>query len=305
MELRLLKTFAAVARNRNFSAAARELNTVQPAVSRQISDLEYELDAKLFVRTTREVKLTAAGKMLLAEATKIIAQEQQAKDLVRRASAGKTGSLRIGYIGPACLEFLPGLIKRYSEQYPEVQLILDDLTAKEQIDAFRAEQIDIGFSRTLPETIRSGFNSMTIYTDCLSAFVPAADPLAGKASIKLKELEQRPFIMFHRAGAEYLFDQSIATCRKAGFSPKIERQAASMPIVLTHVASGLGVTLAPSCIRLLNMTGCRRIPIKDKPVRMTFELQHLKDHNNPTVDAFVKIVEEALPEIRAQMEDYS
>ena len=302
MEIRLLKTFSAVAKHKNFSAAARELNTVQPAVSRQISDLEYELDVKLFVRTTREVKLTVAGEMLLEEATKIIAQEEQARDLVQRAAIGKTGKLRVGYIAPACLQFFPTLIKKYANEHPDVQLILEDMTAKQQIDAFMAGQIDIGLSRCLPETIREGFNCINIYTDEISAFVSSGHPLANRASITLRELESQPFVMFERSGAVNLFDQSIAACQGAGFSPKIERQAANMQTVLTQVASGLGVTLAPSCIRHLNMTECRRVPIRDKIRGMPFELQYAKNHNNPTVEAFIKIVEDAKPQIQAQME---
>ncbi|MCV0428899.1 MAG: LysR family transcriptional regulator [Roseibium sp.] len=302
MEIRLLRTFSAVAKHMNFSAAARELNTVQPAVSRQISDLEYELNVKLFVRTTRDVKLTAAGETLLEEAVKIIAQEEQARDLVERAAAGKTGKLRIGYIAPACLEFFPALIKKYTMQHPHVQLVLEDMTAKQQIDAFMTGQIDLGFSRSLPDTMQAGFNCINIYTDEISAFVSSSHPLADRPAIRLKDLESQPFVMFERSGAVNLFDQSIAACQRAGFSPKIERQAANMQTVLTHVASGLGVTLAPSCIRHLNMTECCRIPIKDKIKGMPLELQYSKNHSNPTVEAFVKIVEDARPEIRAQME---
>lgn len=302
MEIRLLKTFVSVAIHKNFSAAARELNTVQPAVSRQISDLEYELDTPLFTRTTRDVKLTAAGEMLLPEAQAILAQEKQARDIVHRAAAGKTGNLRVGYIGPACLQFLPILVQRYSDQFPDVQLTLEDLTARQQIDAFASDKIDIGFSRSLPETIRGNFSCRTIYSDNLSVFISDTDPLSEKAVLRLKELKRHAFIMFERNGAEHLFDQSIAACQHAGFSPRIERQVASMQSVLTHVASGLGVTLAPNCIRHLNVSGCRRVPIKDKIKKMTFEVQYPHSNDNPTIGSFISVVENALPDIQAQME---
>ncbi|MGY0627447.1 MAG: LysR family transcriptional regulator, partial [Paraglaciecola chathamensis] len=106
MEIKVLKTFVAVATYRSFSGAARALYTVQPAVSRQISELENELGVKLFWRNTREVKLTSAGEALLVESNRLIALQQSAIEKVRRVAKGETGQLRIGYISSACSNFL-------------------------------------------------------------------------------------------------------------------------------------------------------------------------------------------------------
>lgn len=147
MDIRVLRTFVAVAQLKGFSAAARALNIVQPAVSRQISDLETELGVALFWRSTREVRITAAGEILLREAQQILEHEARARKLVQRAGQGQVGRLRIGFIGAASQPFLPGLLRRFAQARPEVQVSLMEMTAQDQSAALQAGQLDISLSR--------------------------------------------------------------------------------------------------------------------------------------------------------------
>lgn len=289
MEIRLLRTFATVARLQNFSAAARELNTVQPAVSRQISDLEEELGVSLFSRTTRQVTITKAGDMLLREAQDILEREARAKDIVKRAGKGQTGLLRIGYISAGCLSFLPGLVQRFSADFPELQLSLKELTAQEQVQAFDDGRLDIGFSRPLPSTHLEDIGSELLYEDTLAAFVPSTHALADKSSLKLADLQSEPFILFDRMSAVGMFDQIISACHGAGYSPEIARQPLRMQSVLTEVACCLGVSIAPQCVRQLNMTGCRSIRIRDKLDSIPLEVHYQKQTPEASVAAFVDL----------------
>ncbi|MCA9422206.1 MAG: LysR family transcriptional regulator, partial [Nitrospira sp.] len=147
---------------KSFSAAARELNTVQPAISRQIADLEDELGVRLFWRNTREVKITAAGDSLLREAHDILSREQQVKEHVLRAARGEIGRLRIGYLASACFSFMPELVRGYSALYPKVQISLQEMTVRQQIDAFSAGQLDVGFSRPMSNYEGIGFSAEEI-----------------------------------------------------------------------------------------------------------------------------------------------
>jgi len=128
MELKTLRSFVAVATLKNFSAAARELNTVQPAVSRHVSDLEDELGVQLLWRNTREVKVTPAGQSLLVDAKEILAAEIAAKESAKLAASGLTGRLRIGYLPPACFCFIPDLVRSYSNYQclPKRKICSDD-----------------------------------------------------------------------------------------------------------------------------------------------------------------------------------
>jgi DNA-binding transcriptional LysR family regulator len=236
------------------------------------------------------VSLTAAGEALLREAIEILDHEQRTKLIVQRAAEGKTGRLRIGYLSAACLTFLPELVHDFSEKHPEVQISLIDLTAQEQIDAFDAGRLDVSLSRTLPPAHSKGFTSEVIFVDEMAAFITSTHPLAKKGHVSLIDLKDESFVIFKRSGASGLFDQIIIACRSVGFSPHISIQPNTMQTVLTEVASGLGVSLAPSSIRNLNMTGCICLPIKDKTAPLRFELHRRSTIDQPAVEAFTELV---------------
>ncbi|WP_376873664.1 LysR family transcriptional regulator [Albirhodobacter sp. R86504] len=303
MEIRVLKTFVAVAQLKGFSAAARALNTVQPAISRQIADLESELGVALFWRSTRDVRITAAGETLLREAIDILALEARARDLVRRVGHGQSGRLRIGFISSAAQAFLPRLIRSFRAQFPDVAVSLSEMTAQEQIEALNAGQLDVSLSRPITRPLANlpDIDSVALYTDRLMAFMPSGHALAQAQSIALDALAAEPFVFFERGGAPDLFDHIISTCRSAGFSPTIAAQPNSMQAVLTGVGSGLGVSLAPGCIRALNMTGCVCRPLAVDAGPIPFELHTRADHPEPPTVAFKALVMAARDDIRAQM----
>ena len=223
MELRHLRYFSAVTQYLNYSEASRRLHVAQAAISQTILDLEEELEARLLLRTKRSVQLTAAGSIFLKETEEILRRADQATRLVRRAARGEVGTLRIGFLGPATSEFLPALIQDYRSKYPDVELRLEHMTPDEQLAAFDEDKIDVGLSRSLPPERRPSFNESTIYTDYLIVALPGAHPLAKERAIKLKKLAGERFVLFNRLGAPSAFDQVIAICVGAGFSPHVVR----------------------------------------------------------------------------------
>jgi DNA-binding transcriptional LysR family regulator len=301
MEIRLLKTFVTVARLKGFSAAARALNTVQPAVSRQISDLEAELGVSLFWRSTREVRITAAGELLLQEAEEILAHEERARKAVQLAGRGQVGRLRIGFLGSACQSFLPKLVQHYAAAQPNVQISLLEMTAEEQAQALAARQLDISLSRSLPETTPENITSITIYHDRLMVFAPERHPLSAASIVSLQDLASVPLVLFKRSGALMLFDQIVSACRMAGFSPDILHRPNSMQAVLTSVSAGLGVAIAPGCICKLDMTGCKGLYLRDETAAIPFMLHYDATIAEPPTLTFVKLVEDAISQIRVEM----
>ncbi|MEP5153805.1 LysR family transcriptional regulator [Planktotalea sp.] len=286
-----MKSFIAVARLKSFSAAARELNTVQPAISRHISDLETELNTCLFWRNTREVNITSAGEVLLQEALEIVAHEERARTLVKLASSGQVGRLRIGYLGPACYLFLPKLVQKFSETYPDVLISLHELTAQEQLEAFQKGTIDIGFSRPVPRMDRASFDSKAVYQDRLIAFVPLDHPLSStlRKSIRLSELADERFVLFTRRGAPMLFHLVIKACQNAGFEPNVSSEPGTMQTVLTEVSAGLGVSIAPSCILGLKLVECRGLMIEDCEDKIPLEIQCKNGPMPRALEAFTEL----------------
>lgn len=301
MDIKLLKSFVAVAKHKSFSQAAQALHTVQPAISRHIFALEEELDVSLFKRNSRDVAITPAGEQLLKDAKAILALTDAAKAQVKRADNGQLGTLRIAHLSSACLTFMASLVRRYSSQFPHVHVTLVEMTVTEQIEAFKQDQIDIGFSRPLSNSIADEFISHTIYIDKLVVIVNQNHELAGQESINLTRLKNEKFIIFNRDEAAGLFDETIILCKQAGFSPNIISQPRHMQTLVTEVAAGLGVAIAPYCVRKLYSEGCHFIRLEGVNRSIPVDIQYKPGNRCATVNAFVDIALHCKDEIQQSM----
>jgi DNA-binding transcriptional LysR family regulator len=302
MELRHLRYFVGVAHHLNYSEASRRLHVAQPAISQTILDLEEELEVKLLFRTKRTVQLTAAGTAFLHEAEKILRHAIEAGQVARRAARGEVGSLGIGFFGTASGPFLPSLVQAYRRKFLDVQLNLYELTPDQQLAAFDDGRIDLGFSRKLPPDRRAEFEEENVYTDQLGVAMCRIHRLAGQRIVRLKELASERFVQFHRKAARTLFDEVIAVCRRAGFSPTIVSEPDFMASVLTLVESGLCLSIVPGCVRSLKRPVLIK-PIIPKSARIPLCVTWRKSDQSPVLMAFLKILRELKPAIRKQMEE--
>ncbi|MBU2870636.1 LysR family transcriptional regulator [Colwellia sp. E2M01] len=301
MELKILKSFIAVAKYKSFSEAARELHTVQPAISRHISTLEAELGVNLFHRSSRDVVITLAGEQLLKDANTILALTKQAKTQVKRAHNGQVGALNIAYLSSACLSFMAKLVRTYKLEFPQVHVTLFEMTVTEQIEALKSDRIDIAFTRPLPNSIEDEFIHHNVYFDKLVAIVHSNHYLASKEVINLTELKAESFILFNREEAVELFDEVIMMCKRACFSPNIVSQPLHMQTLLTEVAAGLGVAIAPYCVRKQYSEDCHFIRLENVDTQIPLEVQYKKSNNNSIVNNFVNIVLAAKTSIQQSM----
>jgi DNA-binding transcriptional LysR family regulator len=150
VELRVLRYFVAVAEELHFGRAAERVLVSQPALSRQIAGLEQQLDVRLFERTSRQVRLTDAGAVLLVEARRTLAQAERAVDIARRAGRGEVGRVRVGFLASASNSILPPVVRTFRTRYPSVALELNELLDDEQVRQLEEGQIDVGFLRAVP-----------------------------------------------------------------------------------------------------------------------------------------------------------
>ena len=149
MELRHLRYFAAVAETQHFGLAAERLHIAQPALSQSIRQLEREIGAQLFARTTRQVSLTPAGELLYHDATRVLATIEDSVRGVQRLANGAQGLVRIGFTGTAAFSQLPRIARVLNEQLPEVALeIHADLLTPAQVDGLVSARLDLGVLRT-------------------------------------------------------------------------------------------------------------------------------------------------------------
>jgi len=298
VELRYLLYFATVAEQQSFTRAAAKLHTAQSSISQQIKTLEEELEVELLLRNKRSVKLTAAGHAFLREAKDILNRVDQSRVVARRAAQGETGILSIGYISPVSSLFLPELIHAYHTQYPAVRIQLYEQSYNEQLDALGLGHIDVGIRRPLPRTHAGRFVEEHIFSDRIVAVLPDRHALAGCRKINLEELADEDWVLLRRESAPELVDDFTLPCAKAGFSPRVINESASLHTVLTVVASGIGVSLVPSCVRSFGQPGVTFIPIQPNQHQVSLVAARPKVEPSPVLSAFLQTLRQQLPAIR-------
>jgi DNA-binding transcriptional LysR family regulator len=254
MELRHLRYFTAVVECNGYREASRRLHIAQPSISEAVSDLEDELGLKLFSRTHRNARVTAEGEIFYADAVRILQHAETAILTAKRAAQGKVGRLSIGFIGSATLSFLPDLIRRYKLEYPNVKLSLHDLYPVELDKACDRGEIDIAITRTLSVERSKNRQSRVLLRDPLVAVFPRSRKLKNK-KIRLADLANERFILFHRQGAPAVFDTIVGACRSQGFSPRVENEPNSMQTTLSLVEAEEGIAIVPASTSNLRSNG--------------------------------------------------
>src|SRR6201985_1926459 len=153
MELRHLRYFLAIGEEQHYGRAARRLRVAQPALSRQIQDLEEELGFELFDRLPRGVKLSSAGKLFLEDARRILAEISDAAARAGHAARGLSGTLRIGFTENSCWRgAVPESFRRFRELQPDAELQLQPSPSAKQIEAIRSGRLDAGFVNFMPKS---------------------------------------------------------------------------------------------------------------------------------------------------------
>jgi DNA-binding transcriptional LysR family regulator len=288
VDIKTLKTFVKVARLKNFSAAAKELHSVQPTVSRHISDLESELQTKLFDRTTHQVELTASGERLLPEALKIIENDHRVKATIAQTVMEGEHELRIGYLATACAFFLPKLLKGFLEANPGSSARLYEMTPADQANALQESKVDIVFTRESIPLERGAYESTMIYTDSLVAVLPATHHLATRKSICLTELSQERMHLFHRNEWLDVYEQIVACCHDQGFTPNVAGNPMNMRHLVTSVASGLGISIAPNCIQSIMDEQCVCVPVEQIEINIPLMAYYRRNSAGKLVKPFIQ-----------------
>jgi LysR family transcriptional regulator, benzoate and cis,cis-muconate-responsive activator of ben and cat genes len=216
-ELRHLRYFIAVAEELNFSRAAERLHMAQPPLSVAIRQLEEELGTTLFVRTSREVRLTEAGIVLLDGARRTLAEADAAVVAAQRAASGAVGSLRIGYSWSARFETLPALGRAFKDRHPEVELLAEETWNGRIPMALRARTIDVALA-LCPDVV-DDLTYATVRSEPVVALLSSSHRLASEEAVGLDALADDEFLLFPRDLAPRLHDVLVGYCRAAGFEP--------------------------------------------------------------------------------------
>ncbi len=291
-ELRVLRYFVAVAEELHFGRAAERMLVTQPALSRQIADLEAQLGVALLIRTSRSVRLTDAGTALLTEARRAIAQAERAVEAAQRAGRGEVGRVRVGFLSSACNSVLPLVVAQFRSRYPAVTLDLEGLLDAEQLRRLSEGELDVGFLRSAPAD--DSLQAEVVLREPLAVALPKGHRLASAETLAIADLRGEPLILWPRAEATESYDTVVAACRQAGFSPQIVLHLTEAPAILGMVAAGLGISILAHSYRVLNREGVVFVPVPalTSTLRVVWSLDQL---TLPVV-RFLDIVREVSPD---------
>ena len=288
MELRHLRYFVAVAEELHFGRAAARLHIAQPPLSRQIRDLEREVGAPLFVRVPRGVELTPAGAAFLPEARLTLAQAERARRTAQRAARGEIGRLRVGFVEAAIHSgVLPDVLGFFRMHLPDIGLSLFEMDSVQQAEALREGRIDLGILHSPPPDADRWLRAEPVYTDPLIAAVPQAHRLAGRRRLALGDLAAEPFVFFPRPVAPALYDDIIARCRSAGFSPRVVQEAAGWHTLAGLVGAGVGATFVPRSLAEFQQPEVAYRPVRDLAVDMGMQAVWKRGEQSPVRERFV------------------
>lgn len=239
MELRHLRYFIAVAESLNFRRAAEHLHVAQPALSAQIKALENDLGAKLLERTTREVRLTQAGRNFLEDARQILSRALQAEQRAKRAGQGIVGSLRIGYISGTATPWLAEILRHFHHKYPGVQISLFDLTSTEQLHQLRVGELEAGFVRPPVDFPELEYRFIEESSQVLA--LPADHRLVRKRKIEWRDFDGEGLVMMHPSRQHRYYDTFLAACTNAGAKPYPAQYAHDIQTKLWLISAGFGI----------------------------------------------------------------
>jgi DNA-binding transcriptional LysR family regulator len=189
MDTQLLQAFAAVAEFGSFSSAAEQLHLTQPAVSKRVALLESQLSCSLFDRIGRQITLTEAGRALLPHAQLVLQELRAARRHIQDLRGGVTGLLSMGISHHMGLHRLPEVLKRFSQQYPEVRLDIDFLDSEEAYERVLLGEVELGIITLAPEE-KPSLQQTPIWRDELVVTVSRNHPLAAQSRVNARTLSQ-------------------------------------------------------------------------------------------------------------------
>ena len=291
MELRHLRYFVAVAEELHFGKAARRLNLAQPPLSQQIRALESELGLPLFVRSSRKVALTEAGHLFLQQSRLVLAQAEQAQHTMRAMHRGEAGRLTIGFVSSAVYSLVPAILHEFNRRRPNVEIRCLEMTSTQQQVAFHERQIQIGFTRNPADGPH--LQRETLTKEAFVLALPTSHPRAAQTRLRLKDFANEGFILFSRLHGSAIYDGIIASCQRAGFSPRISQEGGGVQTILALVAAGLGVAMVPASLQNLRRPGVvyRTLPRADTQ-EVELALIWREDDCTPVIEAFLQIARE-------------
>lgn len=287
VDLRRLRYFLAVAKELHFTRAAEKIGIRQPPLSMQIRQLEEAIGAQLFIRHSRGVELTPAGKLFQGAALDILARLEDAAAEARRHQAGNSGRLRLGFAGATYFHpAIPIIMRAYRTAHPDVVLSPEQSNTPALLAGLRDGRLDVAFIRPPAEE-----GDLVTLRPCLDEdmviALPADHALGDEDPLPLAAIAGEELILFPRDIGPGLYDNVLSACHRAGFSPRLGQEASQIASIIPLVAAGFGVAVVPRSVGSIRGEGTIYRTIAGAAPHAPIALAFRNDDRSPLVAAFL------------------
>ncbi|MFB7371338.1 LysR family transcriptional regulator [Streptomyces sp. NPDC056222] len=293
-----LRYFRTVAEEQHFGRAAERLRMAQPSLSQRIQRLEHELGVRLLDRTSRGTTLTPAGRLVLAEAEHLLTAADRLTTAVARVRSGQAGTLRAAVPPRLGAAAVGALLITYRDRSPGGDLDLRELTSTQQTAELTAGTLDVGVVRHPCPAPGLAFGPLLHQP--LGVLLPDTDPLATHTDIPAAALTGRDLVLFPRAEAPALHDETLTACARHGCTPATVHEAAAPDFTRGLVLSGGAVALQP---RSPAEPGTIWRPLRDNPVTWRTSTAWPQGRDGPAVRLFAGTAHETLRDHAGMISD--
>lgn len=294
MELRHLRYFVAVAETENVSRAALHLHISQPAVSRQVRDLEDEIGLPLLTRLGKSVRLTDAGRVFLNEARAILSGTNEAVVKTRVVGGKRETELQVGDFPLAAARIMPRLLRNYQKAMPNVQVKLHDWPVEKEIAAVRDGQLQLAIIiPPLTGNVRRELRFQELITTRVCLAVSCNHPFAQRKAVSLTEAAREPFIgLLHEEYPQHRVYVNAIFAR-VKHKPRFVEEQDGWAELFSAVDAGTGVAIASDAFDYAFGDRVKLLPLTPEPERVPVGIISRKGKLSPAAEKFCECAKEA------------
>ena len=300
MELRHLRYFVAVAEAENvLRAATQKLHVSQPAVSRQIRDLEDELGAQLFERTGKSVRLTDAGFLFLKEARAVLERTDEAVRSVRAfAQAGET-ELHVGYTPALRAQIVSPTLRAFQQAMPKVHVKLHDWSREKILTGLRDGRLQLAF--IVGPSKRGAFRDLRfeeLLREQVGLAVSPTHPFAGRRSVSLADAAREPFVGLTREDFPDYQAYLAAIFAAVKNKPRVIEEHDSVSSFISAIEAGTGVGISVDALGYSFGSRAKLVRLTPEPTPISFGIATRKGKLSPATEKFCQCAREAFGALR-------
>lgn len=299
MDLKQLNAFIAIADLKSFSAAAEITGLSQPSLSRQLKQLETDMDVILVDRYHRPLQLTEAGQFFYDKVSAVLTELNTITSMTQRLSAPST-ALNIGFVPSVLYGHLPEIIASLKQQSPDIEVNLKDISSYQQVEALKSGEIDIGFGRFAHQD--AWIQQILLRHERYLVALPKAHSLAHTKEQRLIDLANNRLILYHQTHLPISTTATTLKTRKNGtpdnepvtepllhlfaqygITPLMTTEVSDLQVALGLVAAGEGITLVPASLKTVRTEQISYQRLIHENVTSPIYLHTLKDFVHPKI----------------------